>query len=866
MLIPSLMLASAAVAAAQKPTTTNPSAPAITVEVEPCLAVAALVEEGYSNNIPAEIAYECLNSVPVDVEGNADLIDELKMIWEFHSETGWLENTPSTFENGPIDLLKGLDEIKAKLPQFESEYAVQLAIWALTVQAANYHLNYVPDILKVFQWVRPVGVISLSDDGKLLPHIYLSNDSVAWDKVAEGSNNFNMSAIEKINGEEAHSYLEKLASLEQYLETDARLNKLFYKGEDEDSVGNFMTQTQYDGGSTYITFANGTEIEYNNFAKTIWDFEGVVDGKTFFQTFCTGTVAGYKPDAQAAEKSLNMHKLTRRAAIPETYPPAVVKHSTGAIAGYFLNTPGFQDVAVLKVITFEHEGDTAGVEFQAVAEEFLAECVAQKKQKLIIDLRQNGGGSVHLLLDLFMQLFPKDTPFSAQRYRATEQYALIGDVVNEIYENAKLREAYKAYTDSDVDVDFRPWSYTHFVNAEGKNFKDWLEYFGPNLHNNDLFTTSMRYNYSNADEVSIRLPSFYFSNVTNNVQPFKKENIVMFTDGLCGSSCASFHEELKNIAGIKAVVVGGRAKEAPMQTVSGTKGGEVTSLYALPKYANDIINATDAIGASSLWDTSIVDLALTSQALIRVGDVQTRLETQIQIRKGDTTGTPLEFIYEAADCKIFYTMDTLFHPEEAWMAAWRAFTDSKHCVKGSTGDKSSISGGFTPYGSGPLKPEDCPKPSFVPRPSATPRPSNSTGKPNLSTALVNGPRPTGNATHPVSRSTARPTIRPNGTGSVSRPASHASSTARPVTVSRSGVPVYGSSTVRPVTVPTSRPATQSGTPTRSGVATTGSGQPGSHTGNGTTTGVPAQFTGAAATFGATTAVFGFLFGTFAALL
>jgi hypothetical protein len=47
----------------------------------------------------------------------------------------------------------------------------------------------------------------------------------------------------------------------------------------------------------------------------------------------------------------------------------------------------------------------------------------------------------------------------------------------------------------------------------------------------------------------------------------------MFTDALCGSSCASFHEELKNIAGVKAVTVGGRPENKPIQTITGSKGG-----------------------------------------------------------------------------------------------------------------------------------------------------------------------------------------------------------------------------------------------------------------------------------------------------
>ena len=179
----------------------------------------------------------------------------------------------------------------------------------------------------------------------------------------------------------------------------------------------------------------------------------------------------------------------------------------------------------------------------------------------------------------------------------------------------------------------------------------------------------------------------------------------MFTDGLCGSACTSFHEEMKNVAGVKSVVVGGRPIEGPMQVVGGTKGGEVYQLQRFVGLGVQIIDATDAIGATSLHGTIIEDLASVSQLLVRTADSPSasRLQTQDAIRKGDKSGTPLQYIYEAADCRIWHTAKTLFDPGEAWKAAWTAtWGDKGICVKGSTGDKSSISGGYKPFGPGPV--------------------------------------------------------------------------------------------------------------------------------------------------------------------
>jgi hypothetical protein len=107
-------------------------------------------------------------------------------------------------------------------------------------------------------------------------------------------------------------------------------------------------------------------------------------------------------------------------------------------------------------------------------------------------------------------------------------------------------------------------------------------------------------------------------------------------------------------------------------------------------------------------DVTLSAIANTPQIAIRAGDASSRVQSQDQIRKGDKTATPLQFIYEASDCKIFYTPDTYSDPDLAWKQAWSAFTDSSKCVEGSTGHKSSISGGFKPFGATDLKAEDQP--------------------------------------------------------------------------------------------------------------------------------------------------------------
>jgi hypothetical protein len=185
----------------------------------------------------------------------------------------------------------------------------------------------------------------------------------------------------------------------------------------------------------------------------------------------------------------------------------------------------------------------------------------------------------------------------------------------------------------------------------------------------------------------------------------------MFTDALCGSSCASFHEELKNIAGVKAVTVGGLPRNQPIQTVTGSKGGEVVPMFLFPEYTGNLLNISSRVGVTTFKtdDTDLTGIANVPRIAVRAGDAASRVQSQDQIRKGDKTATPLQFIYEASDCKIFYTPDTYADPDAAWKQAWDAFSNDSKCVSGSTKHKSSISGGYTPFGGKALSAEDQPE-------------------------------------------------------------------------------------------------------------------------------------------------------------
>ena len=439
-------LAFAALAAAQSssalfPPSNTASSSAIpsasaSANANPCAKVAKLW--GDDNSIPSKLAYQCLSSVPVAVKENRKLIDQLKMMWEWHSETGWLKNPPSTWDRGPLNLIAELDKIQQGLDSFESEYHLHLAIQKLTVDTGNYHFSYTPDILSIFDFRRDVQLATVSPDGKTDPKTYVADDLI----LQNDDDSISISPIAKINGQDPQRYLEDLASWEQYSNADARYNSLMYRGSGEmESMGAFsyspMTfMGRYEGPETVLIFENGTRKSFENFVQVgDMGFEGITSGQSLFDTFCRGWLSGYSSSSSQTKRDQSSECLSSTQMIPKDgYPEPVAKDCEGIVAGYILDNPQGEALGVLKIYSFYPER-ISDSDFQDVVEKFIAAAKKQGVKKLILDLRENGGGSVELLLDVFMQLFPALTPFSAQRYRAQEGYTLVGEAYEEIRNN-----------------------------------------------------------------------------------------------------------------------------------------------------------------------------------------------------------------------------------------------------------------------------------------------------------------------------------------------------------------------------------------------------------------------------------------------
>ena len=131
-------------------------------------------------------------------------------------------------------------------------------------------------------------------------------------------------------------------------------------------------------------------------------------------------------------------------------------------------------------------------------------------------------------------------------------------------------------------------------------------------------------------------------------------------------------EMMHHEAGVRAVVVGGQPQYGPMQTPSGSRGALYYTSDELDDNIDFAVNNSDAAAAS--LPNRQNDIYITNLGI----------NLRDQVRRGGNV--PLQFVYEAADCRIFFTPQTIYNYTNLWQyAADAIWVNSSLCIENSTG-------------------------------------------------------------------------------------------------------------------------------------------------------------------------------------
>lgn len=293
------------------------------------------------------------------------------------------------------------------------------------------------------------------------------------------------------------------------------------------AAGAWQNPVWWPGGKDFtVRFANGTTTGVNTTAQWTNFFPSTTfpsNGKALFQEYCVPSSTSGIPTPSAGDPLAGAlatplaTPLANPSATPvnpsrQFYPQPVM---SGRGYGYYLHEQDMQDVAVLRVPTFQ-----VSEPFADSATKFFEGAKAAGKKKLLIDLSNNGGGITNAGFDLFKLLFPSKLPHSATRFRDHESVNLIGKALSQISMTQMTQMFLGPWTVLALSASVTP-NQTH-------GFQTWKEVYGPfeELGTN-LSALHAEYNFTLMSVPGHPIPGYGAVPLNEKSSPFAAEDILI---------------------------------------------------------------------------------------------------------------------------------------------------------------------------------------------------------------------------------------------------------------------------------------------------------------------------------------------------
>ena len=647
----------------------------------------------------ASDAYDCLITVPFNATVARGLLSYYKDLLQFQTTLAYLKDPPPSYQQPSIDVLASLDALEAQVQAgaFTTEYDFEVALQTVIYAIHDAHVSLSAGILSIFTFGSPLRIVSASSNGIELPKIYIPDDLI---EAAQNNVTWTPSAVSSINGQDPTEYLTRFAATNAAgtIEPHADWNQLM-----SNPAGDVLSELSAFEGSTI--FYPGANISFVFENGSTWDdlpwLAGYTDnvgsstpalssGQDLYDYFVLGITPTDIPAATSSDLLTAATSTLAAAATSSTdstsddsstitstptpspsatpsswsyapFPsnPVVAQPNLGldnggVVTGYFLND-GI--TAVLSIPSFEVTGE-AVMSFSTTVGDFISQAKAAGLTRIIVDLQRNTGGSDILAIDAFKQFFPSIDAFNGARLRANNFGDALGNTFTTYYNTQQMNESFYEALSADA------WVASVYLNAAtGANFTSWPEFFGPHPDHGDLFTTVQRDNFSStifdenasddSDSSSGIVIYGYGNRSATSPQPFAADQIILLSDAFCSSACATFVELMHHQGGARTVVAGGRPELGPMQFASGSRGAQTyysIDLDADIEFAQNVNSSITPVPQ----DSNDIDFYI-NYAQFNLKD---------SIRKDEDF--PLQFGYEAADCRIFYTTWTVYNFENLW--------------------------------------------------------------------------------------------------------------------------------------------------------------------------------------------------------
>ncbi|KAK1992772.1 hypothetical protein LX36DRAFT_662108 [Colletotrichum falcatum] len=641
--------------------------------VEPCAEVVNVLstyQVSATQFVPAELAYACLNSVPIVKDAAVELVDSLVPYLEWQSDAAYKANPPAGYGFPGYDIFAALAQIRKNILNdvYPGEYAFQSALYEEVFGPGHDgHFVYYPDLLTaVFEWTRQRSLVSISEDGESLPVIKVYEDVISAPE--------NASVVTHINGIDATKYLADTINKATWnRDVNSAYNSMFFEmaGQATGAGNGYFSSGGriryiYQGANTTLAFANGTEVTFENQARVRRNLTGIVDGQSFYNKFCN--------PASPASKTAPAPSPTGTKPILPGYPSNIASTVDGIVSGYFLEGEDYEDVVVLALTAFE---SNSTVEFQKTTQQVIASALAAGKTKLVIDLQQNGGGLILHGYDLFRMLFPDTVQDGFSRWKENDAYLAAAEVISDVVAGVNLSTS----PNSDLINFGESWfNWRYDYNRTNQPFTSYDAKFAPQLFENTNYTDLMRWNLD--DPLTTTNSTFGmgigihgYGNLVGLAQPFSPENIAILVDGVCASTCTLASEFLRHQGGVKSVAMGGLPHWGPIDAVGGIKGSQVLDW-------GDIYNYTTAVLPYATTDKQKAAFGrYTDLPLNRSTSAAVNVRDEI-LRENLPDRVPAQYIPEDADCRLYWTLPMITDVTAVWKAAADAAFNGGKCAYG----------------------------------------------------------------------------------------------------------------------------------------------------------------------------------------
>ncbi|KAK4174531.1 hypothetical protein QBC36DRAFT_333498 [Triangularia setosa] len=660
-------------------------APSPTIECLPVSITApcAIVSSSWSSQkasdpsatptVAAELAYECLNSVPLHKEAAIELVDAIEPYLEWQSDSAYKAEPPEDYFFPPFDMFSALAQVRENLVAdiYVSEYDFQEDLYvSVFCPGHDGHFVFYPDALtRVFEWRRQRSLVSISEDGTSLPVIKIYEDIIASLETA--------SIVSLINGVDAATYVAETIYKATYnRDPDAAYNSMFYEKASV-AVGGPLgffarggrVRYIYPGANTTFTFENGTTLSLDNVAAVKADMTGVVDGPSYYAKFCSPNGANSTAPGRSQVTAAEEEEVTVIG-----YPKPVIITQDGVVSGYFLEGEGYEDVAVIAVLSFEPRSPS---EFQTVCQRFFALATQAGKTKLIIDFQGNSGGYILQGYDFFRQLFPAIVQEGLSRFKEDPSFLSLASIISDLVADVD------PYTEPSANLvrNYQNWfNYRYDLNLFDQPFTSFDDKFYPRVYKATPYTSLLRWNlYDNLTTSNttfgLGIEITGYGILSNLAQPFSAENMVLLYDGTCASTCAVTSDFFRLQAGVKSIAMGGLPEPGLIQGVGGVRGAQVLQYKSIYDYTSSYLP----------W----VENSLQAAALSRFSSLPVNRSTSAAINARDEilpqniyNGLPAQYVVEESDCRLYWTEPMIKDVYEVWKATADSAFNGAKCAAG----------------------------------------------------------------------------------------------------------------------------------------------------------------------------------------